>query len=412
MSKLKSYLIGVPLILLLIVIFLASAVATYFYVIGRDIPPPDVSDFTLPEYDAVPPEENAYTYFIKAKESVVFNHTNEYDGSFSLTIDLTNSTLMAELFTSNAEVFANLRHSAKCKYFIPPKPQNIAEFLKITHDASFIYPFSLVRYKIFYETDNGNFETSFSEIQNTLSIGRLMNDTYFSFVSSLYTHIATISIHDLAKKPQLDEHQLKRLLELIDEMPPNDELCRNFAKAQFSFYNMAFATIKERGIWFACMCNDVSSKYIYRHNYLPNKSLSDLADYYRPLIQNPPTFYSDLDSKFLEHTHDVRPSTLDVYFRKNSLGKHAVRNNLGELNTFINTHFKANTTLAATKIIIACQLFQRANGCKPQTLDELVPDFLPSVPLDPYDGNPFRYTPNEGVIWSVGEKDKITFEIW
>lgn len=40
----------------------------------------------------------------------------------------------------------------------------------------------------------------------------------------------------------------------------------------------------------------------------------------------------------------------------------------------------------------------------PDRLDQLVPEFLPAVPLDPFDGRPLRYTPNsEGyVIYSVG----------
>ncbi|MCL1921632.1 MAG: hypothetical protein FWG50_11285 [Kiritimatiellaeota bacterium] len=59
--------------------------------------------------------------------------------------------------------------------------------------------------------------------------------------------------------------------------------------------------------------------------------------------------------------------------------------------------------IAATKIVIACHLFQRETGRRPGTLGELVPSYLPSVPLDPFDGKPFRYKPGEGIIYSVGE---------
>jgi hypothetical protein len=70
------------------------------------------------------------------------------------------------------------------------------------------------------------------------------------------------------------------------------------------------------------------------------------------------------------------------------------------------------------------------NGKPAENLDELVPKYLPSIPLDPYDGEPFRYRlsageeivwptdanattapastlrkipPGQGVLWSVGE---------
>mgnify|MGYP002528455188 CR=1 FL=1 len=40
---------------------------------------------------------------------------------------------------------------------------------------------------------------------------------------------------------------------------------------------------------------------------------------------------------------------------------------------------------------IAIEQFRRREGKLPETLDELVPDFLESVPLDPFDGKPIRY---------------------
>ena len=61
-----------------------------------------------------------------------------------------------------------------------------------------------------------------------------------------------------------------------------------------------------------------------------------------------------------------------------------------------------DANLAATKLIIACHLFQRETGRKPQSLEELVPTYLPSIPLDPFDGKPFRYNPEKGVVYSVG----------
>ena len=36
------------------------------------------------------------------------------------------------------------------------------------------------------------------------------------------------------------------------------------------------------------------------------------------------------------------------------------------------------------------------------TLDALVPDFLPAVPIDPWSGKPLRYDPATGTVWSLG----------
>lgn len=58
-------------------------------------------------------------------------------------------------------------------------------------------------------------------------------------------------------------------------------------------------------------------------------------------------------------------------------------------------------------IVLASQEFHRLHGRLPNTLDELVPDFLESVPFDPMDitGAPIRYRMVGGmnaIVWSVG----------
>ena len=39
----------------------------------------------------------------------------------------------------------------------------------------------------------------------------------------------------------------------------------------------------------------------------------------------------------------------------------------------------------------------------PATLEALVPDYLPAVPRDPFDGQPFRYSAEKRIVYSVGE---------
>ncbi len=55
---------------------------------------------------------------------------------------------------------------------------------------------------------------------------------------------------------------------------------------------------------------------------------------------------------------------------------------------------------------IALKRFQMKQGAWPDTLGQLVPEYLPSVPMDPYDGKPLKYHPNvDGtfLLYCVGE---------
>ena len=49
---------------------------------------------------------------------------------------------------------------------------------------------------------------------------------------------------------------------------------------------------------------------------------------------------------------------------------------------------------------ISCQL---DHGELPDTLDDLVPEYLQEIPKDPYDGKPFRYSKEKKIVYSVWE---------
>ena len=55
---------------------------------------------------------------------------------------------------------------------------------------------------------------------------------------------------------------------------------------------------------------------------------------------------------------------------------------------------------------IALKRFHLKHGTWPQTLNELAPEFISSVPIDPFDGKPLKYRPNPDgtfTLYSVGE---------
>jgi hypothetical protein len=60
--------------------------------------------------------------------------------------------------------------------------------------------------------------------------------------------------------------------------------------------------------------------------------------------------------------------------------------------------------VASTRAAIACERYRRAHGSYPDALQALVPEFLSSVPVDHWDGQPLRYAVRDGaaILWSVG----------
>ncbi len=68
----------------------------------------------------------------------------------------------------------------------------------------------------------------------------------------------------------------------------------------------------------------------------------------------------------------------------------------------------ATSQREATVAGIALERYRRSQGTYPATLAELVPDYLPSIPLDPWDGKPIKYLPPDAsrptpILYSIGE---------
>ena len=61
----------------------------------------------------------------------------------------------------------------------------------------------------------------------------------------------------------------------------------------------------------------------------------------------------------------------------------------------------------AADVALAAELYRRRHGKWPDKMDQLVPEFLPTVPVDPFDGKPMRMTVSaEGFkAYSIGRDD-------
>jgi hypothetical protein len=52
---------------------------------------------------------------------------------------------------------------------------------------------------------------------------------------------------------------------------------------------------------------------------------------------------------------------------------------------------RAQARQATTRSTIAIERYRRIHGAAPESLDQLVPEFLKKAPDDPFDGAPLRY---------------------
>lgn len=84
-----------------------------------------------------------------------------------------------------------------------------------------------------------------------------------------------------------------------------------------------------------------------------------------------------------------------------------LRNSMGYgLTRIIERRCSYDNIIKSTRLILGLLLYERANGRLPETLGELVPQFIDEVPADGFDGKPLRYSRERRLVWSVGRDGK------
>lgn len=63
----------------------------------------------------------------------------------------------------------------------------------------------------------------------------------------------------------------------------------------------------------------------------------------------------------------------------------------------------AETSVSATRMSLALQAYYLDHDLLPDSLDALVPEYLPTVPRDPFDGDSMRYSRERKIVYSVGD---------
>lgn len=125
-------------------------------------------------------------------------------------------------------------------------------------------------------------------------------------------------------------------------------------------------------------------------------------------------FYMDTMERAIEHAKLGPPESLKTRHELNEASVIAKSRFHVVTGTFLPALAKvavrfatgqAEARMAGTAFAI--ERYRHAKGTLPHTLQDLVPDFIPAPPIDPYDGKPLRYIPSEKGyrLYSIGDDE-------
>lgn len=98
-----------------------------------------------------------------------------------------------------------------------------------------------------------------------------------------------------------------------------------------------------------------------------------------------------------------KPEVLKAMVNGNMMGDVMLRLMLPSMSRVDNVIARTDFESDCVYLMLALRLYQLEHGALPPTLDALVPDIIPAVPTDPYDGQPIRYDAERALLYSVGE---------
>lgn len=93
-----------------------------------------------------------------------------------------------------------------------------------------------------------------------------------------------------------------------------------------------------------------------------------------------------------------------LMFTENAVGKLLFSATGLSLGSVIAKQCQNDLALNIAKAELGLWLYKVDHGVVPVSLDKLVPDYMPGLPMDPYNKQPLHYNAKEKLLYSVGEK--------
>ena len=395
-------------------VLLAAAVggvAVFGWLASRDEPPPaDESELAVARPD-VAPADNAFTYFLAAT-NLLAETTNAQLVADFLVGKAPDGAELREWVAANAECLAQVMRGSECAVCSMP--------MVLSFDSEFPYLTAwlkigrLLAVRSRQARLDGRWADAAADARTVARLGGLVLGNAESMIRYLVgvaiAGEAFEQILALATDPAVPAEDLRVLAADLDALGPYDaglalalkaesraaaDLVDGFTSGRIDWIDlMAFGNV-ERDFRKRLLGAIMRSPYFFR----PQATLRAVREKYRQALRDVSLPYAQADLAD-EPKYGERLAQL---LRPNSFGEFFRRMVIVPVRLTLEKKCRAESLLAGAKLAVACNRFERDQVRWPETLAELVPEYLSAVPRDPFDGAPFRYSAEKGLVWAVGQ---------
>jgi hypothetical protein len=426
-TKKILFVVGLAPVILIVLFFLTPFVLG---LVTRDIEPPDDSDLLLTDAE-IPRAENAYFDFLAfggpygsgiEPKVTIYEPSDQHKNINIIAIlegRLRDDAIVQETVEKNTEAFKVLDGALRRPYY---QDINIDTPEKITLNVV-LAPLNTLRQvariqalRALYVSRHEGPDAGMREAFKVIELGQQLQN---SGIQSLIQFLVGIVIknHGMAtvqtilNQGEIASTTLNSYIALMNTYTRSSSKSLSTAiRGEYTMFTSISDVFNNGGLLEDIKGVDAArlkiGKSFYSFYYRPNETKKLYADWTRDLIRKANGACSNLSNKGSDED-PVPYSTLAfspfaLYFTENAIGTIILSVSLASLDNTIVKKCDADLIASATQLLLAMKAFTQDQGKAPSTLESLVPRYISEIPKDPYGNAPFRYSPQKGVIYSVG----------
>jgi hypothetical protein len=363
----------------------------------------DDSDL-IPVRIEVAVESNAFWTLVKATNELYWPDTLS-----SRLDDLSNNTnwdesVAAEALEKNRHCLDLFDEAMRQPFLLVPEPKSFEEEYSYLSGWKAVSRVESIRLFAAFRENNENeaFDSAFKIIEFGQRAENSGGQILHYLVGAAIKSIGLRRIQQILPQSALPETNLVGLINKLDHFKANQEGLTNSIKAE---YQIECKTLDELAAGKIPTADSDSNQMSFSPGvkllFNPTKTKIEFARADRVLRDNLSRGFSEIPWSEMP----VVKTNATIWQRMisgNAIGDILYQMLVPSLKPFASRVSHENVDVTATQILVALKIYKMRHGKLPTSLSELVPEFFPEVPMDNFDGKPFRYRPDKKLIYSVG----------
>lgn len=410
-KKVILIIIGVAVLLIAVIIFLPS----FLNFFAKDIPPINDSDILLKKVN-VPDNQNAYFNLIKL-DKIIY----EPEEKSELVINMAtgkawDETVAEEIVSRNVEAFGHFAEAARKPRFQDPAsadPANISPNTVLPSMNTWRRVARLSAIRAMHLANQGKDKEAMEEALNSVKIGQKIQESQAPLIEYLVAiamkDVGLEAIQRTVSSSKLSSAELTNYAQELNAFYKNEDGLINSFKGEYhmQFWTMdALASGNKEALQEVVGEEEsenpeISEKIKNNYYFQPNKTKLLFAEYTRANIKSANQPCGEIKATEVPRLAPTNPAKL--YTEENAIGKILHDVVAASLTSVSTKKCEEDLLVAATQAIVAIKAYKNDVGSYPATLNDLIPRYLSSVPVDSFDGKALKYSSAKKIVYSVGQ---------